>query len=140
MKLVFQIVAGILIAGFISSLAWLTVTSAVLKSWTDDLHRSTPILSPQAAQRSMQGSQDAIRKAAEDMNRAAQERLDAARAEAERRRLALQLKPGESCLGAFGGRPGTVVVRSVSPTGVPQAAQLIENSRPVQCVGNERVN
>ena len=51
---------------------------------------------------------------------------------------ALRLKPDEECLGAVSGRPGTIVVRSLA-NGVPQAVQLLENGRPVKCVGDHRV-
>ena len=68
----------------------------------------------------------------------AQTAAQASAAVMQRQRF-LQLQPGQSCLGGFAGRLGTVVVRSVQ-NGVQVATQLSENGRPVQCVGNQRVN
>ena len=57
----------------------------------------------------------------------------------EQRVQALLLKPGEECLGGFQGRPGTIIVRSIA-NGVSQSVQLVEHGRPVECVGNHRLD
>ena len=51
---------------------------------------------------------------------------------------ALRLKPDETCLGGFSGKPGTVVVHSLA-NGVPKAVQLLEYGRPVECIGDHRL-
>jgi len=66
-------------------------------------------------------------------------RADAKAWQDQQREQALRLKPGEECLGGFQGRPGTIIVRSVA-NGVPQSVQLLEYGRPVECVGNHRLD
>ena len=48
------------------------------------------------------------------------------------------LKAGETCLVVAGAQVGTVIVRSVV-AGVPTIRQVIENGRPVECIGDQRL-
>lgn len=50
----------------------------------------------------------------------------------------LQLEPGQECLTVREGFVGTVIVRGVV-NGTPTVRQLIENGRPVKCIGDRRI-
>ena len=54
------------------------------------------------------------------------------------RKAALHLRAGEACVSASSGQPGTIIVRGFSG-GVPSATQLLENGRPVACLGEYRL-
>ena len=129
MKLVLQIAGGILLAGMVSFVFWLSMVSAVLHS----------VASPVTAQQIAVPVQQAVGVAAKQIQWSFQNQQAMQKWKAEQHQQALQLQPGQLCLGGFGGRPGTVVIRS-GQNGVQVATQLVENGRPVQCVGDHRVN
>ena len=49
-----------------------------------------------------------------------------------------RLEPGQACVSAAVGKPGTIIVRGVV-NGVPQVVQLLEHGRPVSCLGEHRL-
>ena len=50
----------------------------------------------------------------------------------------LRLEPGQECLTVREGFIGTVIVRGVV-NGTPTVRQVIENGRPVKCIGDHRI-
>jgi len=118
-KLVIQIVAGILLAGLISSVCWFLYARWALYE----------------AQREISA---VVTQQQEELARRASAQSVQAQAQQDQRERSLRLKVGEACLGAVAGQAGTVVIRSVV-NGVPQAVQLLEYGRPVKCVGDHRL-
>lgn len=114
-KLVWQIVAGILIAGVISSASYALWSYLAMRALSEQLAKDT-----------------------QKVKLESENRLAMQRRQAQQREISTRLKPDETCLGVAAGGVGTIVVRRVV-NGVPQAVQLLEHSRPVKCVGDHRV-
>jgi len=149
MKLVLQVAAGVLLALLLyegvrryqlnRDLEDATVALAKLSgNLTLPVPRSAAPVASVQMQNAAHVIVDAGDQVARDTKWRAENQAAMQRWKDQQREQALRLKPGEECLGGFQGRPGTIVVRSVA-NGVPQAVQLLEYGRPVECVGGHRL-
>ena len=125
-KLVLQIFAGVLLASLVFWGGCALLVGAAAK--VDQEQREKAVVA------ALQGMQ----RVAGEAQVASRNRQAAQAWKDVERQQALNLQPGQSCEGAFSGRPGSIVVRGVL-NGVPQAVQLLENGKPVLCFGNQRL-
>jgi hypothetical protein len=154
MKLVLQIAAGVALGllvveavrryeaqqQFEASMAFLGKISADLpRLMTPPAVKLSQAPSAYIPQPPSQGSVDSSVQLARAAKWRADNQASMDRWKVQQRDDALRLKPDEICLGAVSGKLGTIVVRRVD-NGVPVATQLLENYRPVECVGDYRVD